>query len=65
MEEKKKIDQVVGTSFEDLSTEDMKQVQGAGDVDAETAVATVFFTIKGNGNGAKGSPGIGIPLTIV
>jgi len=51
MEEKKKIDQVVGTSFEDLSTEDMKQVQGAGDVEAETAVIiTPPFMPKGNGS---------------
>ncbi|SFU96265.1 lichenicidin A2 family type 2 lantibiotic [Butyrivibrio sp. INlla21] len=33
---KKKLDQIVGTSFEDLNTEDMQNTQGAGDVDAET-----------------------------
>ncbi len=38
---KKKLDQVVGTSFEDLNTEDMQQIQGAGDVDAETAVPVI------------------------
>ena len=35
---KDNIDQIVGASFENLDTEDMEQVQGAGDVDAETAV---------------------------
>ncbi|MEE3494017.1 MAG: lichenicidin A2 family type 2 lantibiotic [Butyrivibrio sp.] len=33
---KDNIDQVVGASFENLNAEDMEQVQGAGDVDAET-----------------------------
>ena len=54
MEENKKINQVVGTSFEDLDTDDMEQTQGAGDVDAETtpllvtaaAVASAIFSSK-------------------
>ncbi len=44
MEENKKINQVVGTSFEDLDTDDMEQTQGAGDVDAETTPAISFIT---------------------
>ena len=36
MEENMKLNQVVGASFEEMDTEDMKKTQGAGDVDAET-----------------------------
>ena len=35
---KKNLDKIVGVAYEDLDTEDMQQVQGAGDVDAETTV---------------------------
>lgn len=38
---KKKLDQIVGAAYEELDTEDMQQVQGAGDVDAETAVPII------------------------
>ena len=40
----KNINQVVGASFEDLNTEDMKQIQGAGDVDAE-AISVLSLSI--------------------
>ena len=35
---KKDLDKIVGAAYEELNTEDMQQVQGAGDVDAETSV---------------------------
>lgn len=38
---KKKVNQIVGDSFEELNTEDMQQIQGAGDVEAETAVPVI------------------------
>ena len=55
----KKIDKIVGASFEDLSTEDMKQVQGAGDVEAETIAVSI---ISSNGNKGNGSNGIMTPV---
>jgi type 2 lantibiotic (TIGR03893 family) len=42
----KKINQVVGASFEELDTEDMKQTQGAGDVDAETTPVVLSATVS-------------------
>ena len=38
---KKEVDQIVGAAYEDLNAEDMQQIQGAGDVDAETAVPVI------------------------
>ncbi|MBR4669351.1 MAG: lichenicidin A2 family type 2 lantibiotic [Butyrivibrio sp.] len=38
---KKKLDQIVGAAYEELNTEDMQQIQGAGDVEAETAVPVI------------------------
>ena len=45
--EKDTIDQIVGASFENLDTEDMEQVQGAGDVDAETAAISIICKDSG------------------
>ena len=39
-----KIKEVVGDSFEDLSVADMENIQGAGDVDAETASLVISLT---------------------
>ncbi|SFU96315.1 lichenicidin A2 family type 2 lantibiotic [Butyrivibrio sp. INlla21] len=39
MSEEKKIEEVVGGSFEEMPLEDMENTQGAGDVDAETTPA--------------------------
>jgi len=36
---KENINSIVGDSFEDLKDEEMTNVQGAGDVDAESALA--------------------------
>ncbi len=55
----KKIDKIVGASFEDLNTEDMEQVQGAGDVEAETIAVSI---ISSNGNKGNGSNGIMTPV---
>ncbi|SFU96250.1 lichenicidin A2 family type 2 lantibiotic [Butyrivibrio sp. INlla21] len=44
---KKKLDQVVGASFEDLNTEDMQNTQGGGDVNAETIVTISNLTLVG------------------
>ncbi|MBO4456625.1 MAG: lichenicidin A2 family type 2 lantibiotic [Butyrivibrio sp.] len=43
----KKYDEIVGGSFENLDTEEMENVQGAGDVDVETtpAILTAVATI--------------------
>ena len=46
MENNKKLNQVVGTSFEELDTEDMKQTQGAGDVDAETTPVVLTTAVS-------------------
>lgn len=43
----KKMDQVVGASFEDLNTEDMQNTQGGGDVNAETIVTISNLTLVG------------------
>ena len=48
---KKDLDKIVGAAFEELDVDDMQQVQGAGDVEAETtvplsvAVATIASAI--------------------
>ncbi|MBR4669355.1 MAG: lichenicidin A2 family type 2 lantibiotic [Butyrivibrio sp.] len=42
---KKDLNKVVGASYEDLNEEDMKQTQGAGDVDPE--VATPVLSMVG------------------
>ncbi|MEE3494018.1 MAG: lichenicidin A2 family type 2 lantibiotic [Butyrivibrio sp.] len=65
MENNKKMDQIVGASFEELNTEDMKQVQGAGDVEAETAVVSVTLFYKGNGNGNGKAPSNPISAMVV
>lgn len=36
-----KLDNVLGNSFEELGEEDMQQIQGAGDVGAETVVPVI------------------------
>ncbi|MEE3494011.1 MAG: lichenicidin A2 family type 2 lantibiotic [Butyrivibrio sp.] len=36
-----KINEVVGNSFEDLKIDEMTEIQGAGDVDAETTPVVV------------------------
>ena len=42
MEKKnKKLEKIVGVAYEELGTEDMEQIQGAGDVDAETTVPVI------------------------
>ncbi|MBR4831109.1 MAG: lichenicidin A2 family type 2 lantibiotic [Butyrivibrio sp.] len=38
---KKNIEKIVGAAYEELGAEDMQQIQGAGDVDAETAVPVI------------------------
>lgn len=43
----KKMDQVVGASFEDLNTEDMQNTQGGGDVNGETIVTISNLTLVG------------------
>ena len=43
---KKDLNNVVGAAYEDLNAEDMEQVQGAGDIDAETTVP-VIVTLTG------------------
>ncbi len=35
---KKNLNNAVGVPFEELNADDMQQIQGAGDVDTETAV---------------------------
>jgi len=45
MGDNKKLNQVVGASFEEMDAEDMKKTQGAGDVDAETTPAVVTATV--------------------
>lgn len=44
---KKDLDKIVGTSFEDLNTEDMQNTQGGGDVNAETIVTISNLTLVG------------------
>jgi len=41
MENNKKMDQAAGAPFENLSTEDMVQAQGAGDVKVEDTTANI------------------------
>lgn len=45
MGDNKKLNQVVGASFEEMDTEDMKKTQGAGDVDAETTPVVLVSVV--------------------
>ena len=45
MENNKKLNQVVGSSFEEMDTRDMEQTQGAGDVDAETTPVVITAAV--------------------
>ncbi len=38
---KKDLDKIVGAAYEELDADDMKNIQGAGDVEAETAVPVI------------------------
>jgi len=45
MEKNKKLDKIVGAAYEELGAEDMQQIQGAGDLDAETAVPVIVTIV--------------------
>ena len=40
MENEKNMEKVVGAAFEDMNVEEMENIQGAGDVEAEATPAT-------------------------
>ena len=44
MKNEKNMEKVVGAAFEDMNVEEMENIQGAGDVDAETLPTIIVAT---------------------